>query len=138
MIEAERFLKRLQFKVVRRLDGMLQGDYTGFFYGPGSELAEVREYQPGDEVRHIDWNVTARMGEVYIRQFVEERELTAWLLVDMSPEEPAFDATGSAIKIAKTSAFGRMRESSQTSCGRYNKPPLGCLERAARGWLSPW
>jgi uncharacterized protein (DUF58 family) len=85
MIDGERFLKRLQFKVVRRLDGMLQGDYTGFFYGPGSELAEVREYQPGDEVRHIDWNVTARMGEVYIRQFVEERELTAWLLVDMSP-----------------------------------------------------
>lgn len=85
MVAADRFLKRLQFRVIRRLDGMLQGDYTGFFNGPGVELSEVRAYQPGDPVRHIDWSVTARMGEVYVRQFVEEREITAWLLLDMSP-----------------------------------------------------
>lgn len=81
----ESILRRLEFKVVRRLDGFLFGDYTGVFYGPSLDLAEVREYQPGDEVRRIDWNVTARMARLFVRQYREERELTAWLLVDLSP-----------------------------------------------------
>ncbi|MDQ7842997.1 MAG: DUF58 domain-containing protein [Armatimonadota bacterium] len=81
----ERILRRLEFKVVRRLDGYFFGDYTGIFYGPSLDLAEVREYQPGDEVRRIDWNVTARMNRLFVRQYLEERELTAWLLVDLSP-----------------------------------------------------
>ncbi len=81
----EQVLRRLQFKVVRRLDGFLFGDYTGIFYGPSLDLAEVREYQPGDEVRRIDWNVTARVHRLFVRQYREERELTAWLLVDRSP-----------------------------------------------------
>jgi uncharacterized protein (DUF58 family) len=81
----ERVLRRLEFKVVRRLDGYFFGDYTGIFYGPSLDLAEVREYQPGDEVRRIDWNVTARMHRLFVRQYREERELTAWLLVDLSP-----------------------------------------------------
>jgi uncharacterized protein (DUF58 family) len=81
----ERILRRLEFKVVRRLDGFLFGDYSGVFYGPSLDLAEVRAYQPGDEVRRIDWNVTARMNELYVRQYREEKELTAWLLVDLSP-----------------------------------------------------
>jgi uncharacterized protein (DUF58 family) len=81
----ERILRRLEFKVVRRLDGFLFGDYSGVFYGPSLDLAEVRAYQPGDEVRRIDWNVTARMNEIYVRQYREEKELTAWLLVDLSP-----------------------------------------------------
>jgi uncharacterized protein (DUF58 family) len=81
----ERVLRRLQFKVVRRLDGYFFGDYTGVFYGPSLDLAEVREYQPGDEIRRIDWNVTARMNRIFVRQYLEERELTAWLLVDLSP-----------------------------------------------------
>ncbi|OFX26743.1 MAG: hypothetical protein A2Z07_06655 [Armatimonadetes bacterium RBG_16_67_12] len=81
----ERLLQRLQFTIVRRLDGFLFGDYRGIFYGPSLDLAEVREYQPGDEVRRIDWNVTARMNRLYVRQYLEERELTAWLLVDLSP-----------------------------------------------------
>lgn len=80
----ERVLRRLQFKVVRRLDGYFFGDYTGVFYGPSLDLAEVREYQPGDEIRRIDWNVTARMNRLFVRQYLEERELTAWLLVDLS------------------------------------------------------
>jgi len=78
-------LRRLEFKVVRRLDGFLFGDYTGVFYGPSLDLAEVRQYQPGDEVRRIDWNVTARMNQLFVRQYREEKELTAWLLVDLSP-----------------------------------------------------
>ncbi|HEU5298456.1 MAG TPA: DUF58 domain-containing protein [bacterium] len=81
----ERILRRLEFKVIRRLDGYFFGDYTGIFYGPSLDLAEVREYQPGDEVRRIDWNVTARMNRLFVRQYLEERELTAWLLVDLSP-----------------------------------------------------
>ncbi|HEU4797582.1 MAG TPA: DUF58 domain-containing protein [bacterium] len=81
----ERVLRRLQFKIVRRLDGYFFGDYTGVFYGPSLDLAEVREYQPGDEIRRIDWNVTARMNRIFVRQYLEERELTAWLLVDLSP-----------------------------------------------------
>jgi uncharacterized protein (DUF58 family) len=85
MDTADKLLKFLQFKVVRRLDGILQGDYTGIFYGPGLELGEVREYQLGDDVRRIDWNVTARTTRVHVRQYIEEREITAWLLVDLSP-----------------------------------------------------
>src|SRR5262249_57954225 len=61
------------------------GEHLGPALGPGTELAGVRAYQPGDEVRHIDWNVTARLGEAHVRQFQAERQLTAWLLVDMSP-----------------------------------------------------
>jgi uncharacterized protein (DUF58 family) len=85
MQSAEKLLRFLQIKVVRRLDGFFQGDYLGVFYGPGLELGEVREYQPGDDVRRIDWNVTARTNRVHVRQYIEEREITAWLLVDLSP-----------------------------------------------------
>ncbi|MBO1437770.1 DUF58 domain-containing protein [Meiothermus sp. CFH 77666] len=77
-------LRKLEFKILKRLDGFLFGDYTGFFYGPSLDLAEVREYQPGDEVRRIDWNVTARTGKIHIRQYREEKEVTVWLVVDMS------------------------------------------------------
>ncbi|HEX7021404.1 MAG TPA: DUF58 domain-containing protein, partial [Trueperaceae bacterium] len=78
-------LKRLEFKVLRRLDGFLFGETPGLFYGPSLDLAEVREYQPGDEVRRIDWNVTARTGVVHVRQYREQREVILWLIVDLSP-----------------------------------------------------
>jgi uncharacterized protein (DUF58 family) len=78
-------LQRLDWTVLRRLDGLLQGDYRTLFRGFGVELAELREYQLTDDVRSIDWNVTARMQTPYVRQFVEDRELTAWFLLDMSP-----------------------------------------------------
>ncbi|MBI4278590.1 MAG: DUF58 domain-containing protein [Armatimonadetes bacterium] len=81
----EQVLKRLAFKVVRRLDGLVFGNYAGLFYGPSLDLAEVREYQPGDDIRRIDWNVTARMARLFVRQYREEHELTAWLIVDLSP-----------------------------------------------------
>lgn len=83
--DAESLLKRLDWHVVRRLDGLLQGDYRSLFHGHGFDLAEVREYQPEDDVRYMDWNVTARMGEPFVRQYVEDREITAWLLLDLSP-----------------------------------------------------
>jgi uncharacterized protein (DUF58 family) len=80
----EALLRRLELKVIKRLDGFLFGDYTGIFYGPSLDLAEIREYQPGDEVRRMDWNVTARSGKLHVRQYREEREITAWMVVDMS------------------------------------------------------
>lgn len=82
--DAERILQRLDWQIVRRLDGVLQGNYRSLFTGHGLDLAEVREYQPRDDVRYMDWNVTARMGEPYVRQYLEDREITAWFLLDLS------------------------------------------------------
>jgi uncharacterized protein (DUF58 family) len=81
----ERVLLRLDWQVIRRLDGLLQGDYRSLFYGYGVDLADLREYQPGDDIRYIDWNVTARMDTPYIRQYTEDREITGWFLLDLSP-----------------------------------------------------
>jgi uncharacterized protein (DUF58 family) len=81
----ERILHRLDWQVIRRLDGLLQGDYRSLFYGYGLDFADLREYQPEDDVRYIDWNVTARMDTPYIRQYVEDREISAWFLLDLSP-----------------------------------------------------
>ena len=81
----DRILQRLDWQVVRRLDGLLQGDYRTLFYGYGVDFADLREYQPEDDVRYIDWNVTARMDTPYVRKYVEDREITAWFLLDLSP-----------------------------------------------------
>jgi uncharacterized protein (DUF58 family) len=81
----ERILQRLDWQVVRRLDGLLQGDYRTLFHGSGIDFADLREYQWGDDVRYIDWNVTARTSTPYVRQYVEDREVTAWFLLDLSP-----------------------------------------------------
>jgi uncharacterized protein (DUF58 family) len=83
--EPERILQRLDWTVVKRLDGLLQGDYRTLFRGFGFEMAELREYQLTDDVRAIDWNVTARMQEPWVRLFMEDRDITAWFLLDMSP-----------------------------------------------------
>ena len=81
----ERLLRRLDWQVIRRLDGLLQGDYRTLFFGTGIDFTDLREYQPQDDIRHIDWNVTARMNSPYVRQYVEDREITAWFLLDLSP-----------------------------------------------------
>ena len=81
----ERLLHRLDWQLLRRLDGILQGDYRSLFMGGGLDFAELREYQPPDDIRHIDWNVTARMDMPYVRQYMEDREITAWFLLDLSP-----------------------------------------------------
>ena len=84
-LNADRVLRRLEWRVIRRLDGRLQGNYRTLLRGHGTDFRDVREYETGDDVRHIDWNVTARMDEMYVRQYTEDRELTAWLLLDHSP-----------------------------------------------------
>ena len=81
---AEALLKRLEWTVLRRLDGLLQGDHRTLMRGAGLDLADLREYQHHDDVRYIDWNVTARLQQPYVRQFTEDRELAAWFLVDLS------------------------------------------------------
>ncbi len=81
----DRVLRRLEWQVIRRLEGRLQGDYRTALRGHGTDFREVREYETGDDVRHIDWNVTARMDEIFVRQYTEDRELTVWLLLDHSP-----------------------------------------------------
>src|SRR3954467_2509550 len=82
---AEQVLRRLEWKVIRRLDGLLQGDYPTLLRGTGLDLADLREYQLHDDVRHIDWNVTARMQVPHVRVFTEDREMSAWFLLDLSP-----------------------------------------------------
>lgn len=81
----ERMLRRLEWQVVRRLEGRLQGDHRTLLRGHGTDFRDLRSYEWGDDVRHIDWNVTARMDELFVREFMEDRELTAWLLLDRSP-----------------------------------------------------
>jgi len=82
--EPEAILRRLEWTAVRRLDGLLRGDYRTLFRGHGLDLAEVREYQEGDDVRHMDWNVTARLQTPHVREYHQDRDLAAWFLLDLS------------------------------------------------------
>jgi len=77
-------IRRIQITTSRMVTDVFCGQYQSVFKGRGMEFDEVREYQPGDEIRSIDWNVTARMGHPYIKKFMEERELTVMLLLDLS------------------------------------------------------
>jgi uncharacterized protein (DUF58 family) len=77
-------LRTLELTVRRKLDGVLQGNHLGLIPGPGSEPGESRTYQPGDDVRRMDWSVTARTTHPHVRQMVADRELETWLVVDMS------------------------------------------------------
>lgn len=78
-------LRALQIEIARRLESMLAGDYRSARHGPGTELAQIRPYVPGDDVRLIEWNVTARMGEPHVRVQLAERVLVTWLVLDTSP-----------------------------------------------------
>lgn len=89
----DRLLRRLEWHVVRRLDGRLQGAYRTVFRGTGVDFSDVRPYTAEDDVRHIDWNVTARLDEPHVRVYTEDRELTAWLVLDQSASM-RFGATG--------------------------------------------
>jgi uncharacterized protein (DUF58 family) len=80
----ERLLVRLEWRVIRRLDGRLAGGYRTTHRGTGTDLVGLREYIEGDDARHIDWNVTARLNEPQLRVFTEDRELTVWLVLDRS------------------------------------------------------
>ncbi|MEX2228128.1 MAG: DUF58 domain-containing protein [Dehalococcoidia bacterium] len=146
----EHILHRLDWQVVRRLDGLLQGDYRTLFYGAGVDFADLREYQPEDDARHIDWNVTARMDTPYVREYFEDRELTAWMLLDRSlsmsfgPEE----RTKSRVLTEVVTALARLltRRGNRVGAILYNNavertiPPRGGrmqVLRLARDLLQP-
>ena len=82
---ADALLQRIEWTVLRRLDGILQGQWRTLFRGAGLDLADLREYQHHDDVRYIDWSVTARLQVPHVREFIEDRESTAWFLLDLSP-----------------------------------------------------
>lgn len=82
---AEQVLRRLEWTVLRRLDGLLQGHHRTLMRGNGMDLTDLRDYQHHDDVRHIDWNVTARLDQPHVRVFTEDREMSAWFLLDLSP-----------------------------------------------------
>ena len=100
---AEHILRRLEWTVIRRLDGLLQGDYRTLLRGTGIDLADLREYQHHDDVRHMDWNVTARLQVPHVRVFTEDREMTAWFLLDLSPSVDF--GSGSQLKRSVSSGF---------------------------------
>ncbi len=106
-IHPEQFLKQLEWTTLRRLDGQLQGDYRTWFKGSGLELADLREYQAHDDVRHIDWNVTARMQVPYVREHQEDREMSAWFLVDLS-RSTEFGSQNQTKRMLATSFVGTM------------------------------
>ena len=100
--EPEAILQRLEWTVLRRLDGLLHGDYRTLFRGFGLDLADIREYRYGDEVRHIDWNVTARLQVPHVREYHEDRALSAWFLLDLSP---SLDFGGGVAKHSLSTGF---------------------------------
>ncbi|MBI5257607.1 MAG: DUF58 domain-containing protein [Burkholderiales bacterium] len=106
----EQLLRRLEWTVLRRLDGLLQGDHRTLWRGTGLDLADLREYQHGDDVRHIDWNVTARLQQPHVRQYTEDRELTAWFLLDLtgSVDFGSADRTKLAVSEAFVTVLARM------------------------------
>src|SRR6185437_438896 len=85
--EVIRQIRRLQLKARRAVEDLLGGEYHSVFKGAGLAFEEVRAYQPGDDIRTIDWNVTARMGHPFIKRFIEERELTVFVAVDCSSSQ---------------------------------------------------
>lgn len=113
----DRLLRRLEWQVVRRVHGRLQGSYRTVFRGSGIDFADLRAYTVDDDVRHIDWNVTARLDEPYVRQYLQDRELTAWLVLDRSasmaygPEGRGKDSvlTSLAVALARLLSHGGNR-----------------------------
>ena len=109
----ERLLARLEWQVVRRLDGRVAGGYRTAHRGTGTDIVGLREYTEGDDARHIDWNVTARVNEPQLRMFHEDRELTVWLVLDRSasmtvggPERGKHDVL-SELALVLARLFGR-------------------------------
>lgn len=105
----DRLLRRLEWKLGRRLDGRLQGAYRTVWHGTGIDFHDLRGYTAEDDVRHIDWNVTARLDEPFVRQYTEDREMTAWLVVDRSASMRFGQAAGKeSVATELAIALGRL------------------------------
>ena len=148
LLTPERVLRRLEWQVVRRLDGRLQGDYRTLLRGDGTDFLDLRAYEWGDDVRHIDWNATARMDELLVREFMEDRELTAWLLLDRSRSMTfgpagadqgtrAARARGSLRPAARRGTATGSAPSSSTGTRHWVLPPAARPEPGPRAAASP-
>ncbi|MDL4822006.1 DUF58 domain-containing protein [Actinomadura opuntiae] len=131
----ERTLRRLELQVTRRLDGLLNGEHLGLLPGPGTELAEARVYQPGeDDVRHMDWAVTARTTTPHVRDLVVDHELEAWALVDLTPSMDF--GTAAMVKrdlaVAALAAVGFLTVRLGDRVGAYLQHPGGLRRWPAR------
>jgi uncharacterized protein (DUF58 family) len=117
-------LRRLEIRTRRMVNESLAGSYHSVFKGRGMDFAEVREYSPGDEVRTIDWNVTARAGRTFVKQFTEERELTIFLIVDISASgnfgSGSMSKRDLAAELASVLAFSAIRNSDKVGLLLYS------------------
>ena len=105
-------VKKLEIKTRRLVDGLLQGNYHSVFKGRGIEFSQIREYVPGDDIRAIDWNVTARMNKTYVKEFIEERDLTMYIVFDISASSDFGSIVSkkeAAIELSTSLAFAAMR-----------------------------
>jgi len=128
-------LRHLDLVISRRLDGLLHGDYLGLVPGHGSDLGETRRYQAGDDVRRIDWNVTARLQEPYVRETIADRELETWLLVDQSPslEFGTAFCEKRDLAISAAAAVGFLTARTGNRIGGLLLQPEGTVTVPARG-----
>ena len=131
---AEEVLRRLDLAIASRLEGLLHGNYRGLVPGHGSELGETRAYQPGDDVRRIDWNVTARLQEPYIRETIADRELETWVLADLSPSLDFGTALCEKrdLAVAAVAAIGFVTHHSGNRLGALLVEPTGMAVVPAR------
>ncbi|MDR7381815.1 DUF58 domain-containing protein [Promicromonospora iranensis] len=129
---ARRF-RRLELTVRRRVDGLLQGDVDGHALGPGSDPEELTQYQPGQDVRRIDWNVTARTGEAHLWRTRAQHELDTWLLVDRSASMTFGTAQTEKVDVAEevAAAVGLL------TAGPGNRVGIGLIDGAGLRWVSP-
>ncbi len=118
--ELSKKIRRLEIRTRREVTEALAGDYKSAFRGSGMEFDEVREYQPGDEVRQIDWNVTARQGRPFVKRFQEERELTVFLAVDVSASMRAAACAELASELTATLAFSAVKSNDKAGLLLYS------------------
>ncbi len=132
--DAAEVLRRLELDVTRRLDGLLHGDYRGLVPGHGSETGETRPYVPGDDVRRIDWNVSARSIQTHVRESIADRELETWVLVDRSPSLDFGTArtTKAALAVEAVGAIGFLTARTGNRLGAVVVDPHGTTVIPAR------
>lgn len=128
-------LRRLDLTVGHKLDGLLHGEYQGLVPGHGSELGETRGYQPGDDVRRIDWNVTARMREPYVRDTIADRELETWVVTDLGASMDFGTAWCEKrdLAISASAAVGFLTNRTGNRFGLITLQPSGISVVPARG-----
>jgi uncharacterized protein (DUF58 family) len=135
--ELMREVKRLQVRTRRRVEGLFAGEYHTAFKGRGIEFADVREYEPGDDVRTIDWNVTARAGKPFIKRFIEERELTVMIAVDLSASGDFSSGQGAPAKLKSRVAIETAAVLALAAAGNHDRVGLCLFTDAVEFFLPP-